>query len=199
MQPERQGSNLISIESQHLKNKREQEELTWVEFQSRQVFHLHPFLECASPFWHLRMGMCPCFQGTSPVSLPASPASLSSAHHGHSLKAPPRRLAFFWGLLAALPLLSYFLRFANCTPPFLRDLAQMHITFPAKSSQLPQVDRSHAFCWGRLHLHLVYLFLVQDLLHVIVCVPASLPACELLEDRGQFDAMSQGWHLSCTF
>lgn len=43
--------NVIPVDSQDLKWKREQEH-TGLEFQSWHVFHLRPFLEHPSPFWH---------------------------------------------------------------------------------------------------------------------------------------------------
>ena len=131
MQPERQGSDLISVGSQHLKYKREQVR-TWVEFQNWQVFHLYPFLDCLSPFCHLYMGMCPWFRGTGPVSLPASPAPLSSTQHGPSPKAPPRSLTFLLRTSCSLwlPCLSYPISFALQTPLlfffFLRLSSNVH-------------------------------------------------------------------------
>ena len=135
-----------------------------------------------------------------PVLCPSQPLLLHSA---------PRTMVTLWKPLPGgwhfsegfwLPCLSYFLRFANCTPPFLQDLAQMHTTFPAKSSQLPQVDRSHGFCWVD-SVCTLFIYSLYRLYYVSssVYLPHCQPHCELLENRGQFDALSQGWHLSCTF
>ena len=78
VQPERQGNNVIPVASQDLKYKREQEH-TRVEFQSWQVFPLHPFREHPP-----HVGMHPCFHGTQGLGLvlcPSQPLLLHSALH----------------------------------------------------------------------------------------------------------------------
>lgn len=129
VQPERQGNNVIPVASQDLKYKREQEH-TRVEFQSWQVFPLHPFREHPSPFWHLtwectRVSMVPKGSVWScvPPSLscstqPCTPWSLSEP--GNFLKAS----CCLW-----LPCLSYCSSFASAkSPPFF--FSRLHSNAP---------------------------------------------------------------------
>lgn len=129
------------------------------------MFHLHPFLAHPLPCWHYHMEMRPCLHGTRGFSLDLCPFLPLLLHSDlHTIVPLQKPLSGAWYFpegfllsLAALPIPSYFR--CLCKPHFLFCKTQLKCIFPVKSSQLPQLDRSHAFCSLRLHLHLVSLFL----------------------------------------
>lgn len=97
VQPERQAGNLIPVDSQDLKCKREPERIG-VEFQSCQVFPLRPFLEHPSPFWHSAWERTRVSMALEGSLWSCVPSSLSCS--AELCRAPPRRLAPSWTLLA---------------------------------------------------------------------------------------------------
>lgn len=126
----------MPVDSQDLKCKREQEH-TGVEFQSWQVFHLRPFLEHPSPFWHFaweRAHVCVVLEGPVWSHVPSSLFCSTQLCAPWSLSESPSQEAgtFLKASCSLSGCLTSPILFP--LPPFFQGLAQMHLSYEVFST-----------------------------------------------------------------